>query len=315
MRGAGAERAWRRRSLAVASAALLSCGESAGSAGSRSSSATPQPAASPTPTPTATLTPTPTPTPTPAAPALLPAAPLPPGYQLTWHDEFDGAAIDSSRWNVFDWRRGQAQDTPDAVDVKDGVLRISTYTEDGVQKTGFLSTEYGKYDATHGYFEARIRFHGVSGQWCAFWLTSPTIGDPLGDPADAGAEIDIVEHRIIDESGWKIGDWVAQNVIWDGYGAHRADVHHGSPLPDGGPVNGVWHTFGVLWDDSQYVFYVDANEMWRTSTAVSQRSEYVLLTCEILDHDWAGNIPDGGYGPKSDSSPGMEVDWVRVWQK
>jgi beta-glucanase (GH16 family) len=232
-----------------------------------------------------------------------------------WADEFNGDRIDPSRWNVFDWRRGEAQDTPDAVEVKDGILRISTYSEGGVQKTGFLSTEYGKYEATHGYFEARIRFHGVSGQWCAFWLTSPTIGDPLGDPARAGAEIDVVEHRIVDESGWRIGDWVAQNVIWDGYDLHRADVHHGSPLPDGAPVNGAWHTFGVLWDDAQYVFYVDANELWRTSAAVSQRSEYVLLTCEILDHDWAGNVPAGGYGPKSGSSPGMEVDWVRVWRK
>ena len=57
----------------------------------------------PTPTPTATpVPPTPTPTATatqvPAAPAQTPAAA---GLELVWSDDFDGTAIDPTKWEVF----------------------------------------------------------------------------------------------------------------------------------------------------------------------------------------------------------------------
>jgi hypothetical protein len=280
----------------------------------------PQTPAPQPPGPTPVPQPPPVPQPIPPEPPLpsgspQPAAPLPPGYRLVWQDEFNGAAVDPTRWHVFAWDRGDARDTPAAVTVAGGVLRITTSTEGGVHETGFLSTEYGLFEATRGYFEARIRFHAAPGQWCAFWLTTPTIGNPRGDPARAGAEIDVVEHRLLDESGWQLADWVGQNVIWDGYNVGRQNDHHVSPLPDAAPVNGAWHTFAVRWDETAYVFYVDAAEMWRTSAGLSSRSEYMLLTCEVLDHDWAGNIPATGYGPRATSTSGMEVDWVRVWQK
>jgi beta-glucanase (GH16 family) len=253
---------------------------------------------------------------TPPAPTMpQPAAALPAVYHLVWQDEFDGTSVDRTKWNVFAWARGDAQDTPDAVTVADGVLRITTYTENGVTKTGFLSTEYGLYEATHGYFEARIRFHGAPGQWCSFWLTTPTIGNPKGDPGRAGAEIDVVEHRFVDESGWQLADYVGQNVIWDGYGAGKSNDHNVEQLPAGAAVNGAWHTFAVRWDETGYVFYSDANELWRTAKGLSNRSEYLLLTCEVLDHEWAGNVPAGGYGARATSTAGMEVDWVRVWQQ
>jgi beta-glucanase (GH16 family) len=310
----------RRRSASAIAVALVTAGLAACGPGSgpmpTTSTPTPNPPTMPSPTPNPTSpTPNPTPSPTPTPGEPTPVAALPPGYQLAWHDEFDGAALDTSRWNAFSWARGDAIDTPDAVTVADGVLRITTYTENGVHKTGFLSTEYGKYQATRGYFEARIRFSTSPGEWCSFWLTSPTIGNPKGDALLAGAEIDVVEHRVIDESGWALGDLAGQNVIWDGYGAGRQNVHHVAAAAGGAPIQGQWHTFAVLWDEVGYTFYVDADAVWTTSSGLSSRSEYLLLTCEILDHDWAGNIPAGGYGSRASSTTHMDVDWVRVWQK
>jgi hypothetical protein len=48
--------------------------------------------------PAAQPAPAPTPAPTPATPAE--AAPVPgPGYRLAWADEFDGAALDTTKWD------------------------------------------------------------------------------------------------------------------------------------------------------------------------------------------------------------------------
>ncbi len=243
------------------------------------------------------------------------SAPVPPaGYRLVWQDEFDGGALDPSRWTAVDGRRRDAVNTPDAVTVRGGILTITTYTESGQSRTGFLQTD-GKLEATYGYFEARIRFSDSPGAWCAFWLQSPTNGDPVGDPAHAGAEIDVVEHRVTNQDGWtQLADMIALNLNWDGYGADHKNAQLVTPIGGNAPVQGQWHTYGLLWTGAGYTFYVDAVPLWSVDQAVSQRSESIRLTCEVQDASWAGYVPTGGYGTLATSTTRMEVDWVRVWQ-
>jgi len=107
----------------------------------------------------------------------------------TWADEFTGTELDSTRWAPR--ATGVRHDgilTPDAFDVGDGVLTITTYTEDDRHYSGMLSTAGGSVglQQRYGYFEARVKFASAPGQWSAFWLQSPTIGNPVGDPATAG---------------------------------------------------------------------------------------------------------------------------------
>jgi len=265
-------------------------------------------------------TPSTQPTPPPAAPPQPPptagGAPVAPiaGYQLLWSDEFDGTSVDPSRWHVWTGPRRDAVMTTDALSVHDGVLHLVTSTDGGINHTGFLGTD-GIFDATYGYFEARIRFHGAPGQWCAFWLNSPTNGVPLGDPATAGVEIDVVEHRFVDDGGWQLKDYVQMTLNWDGYGPQKKSDEKVSLAPGGVPVQGEWHTYGVLWTDTGYTFSMDGVTLWTTNSAISKRSEWIQVTCEVLDASWAGSIPTGGYGPAATSTTGMEVDWVRVWQR
>ncbi len=258
--------------------------------------------------------PEPDPVPPPVTSDPSPVPTLPAGYSLAWRDEFDGPALDLSKWLPFDAPRADAIDTPEALTFGDGTLSLRTYDEGGAIKTGFLTTE-GRFESTYGYFEARIRFRGTPGQWCAFWLMSPTLGVPLGDPATAGTEIDIAEHRFTDQSGGMFADQVGQNVLWDGYGAHRTITNHVDYLPDGSGIQNVWHTYGVLWDETGYRFYVDASEVWTANAPVSRRSEYVILSCEVIQHEWAGDVPPGGFGSHATSTTGMDVDWVRVWKR
>ena len=167
-----------------------------------------------------------------------------------------------------------------------------------------------------GYFEARIKFQDAPGEWCAFWLNSPTNGNPLGDPATAGVEIDVVEHRVTDQGNWTaLRDMVAMNLNWDGYGSHMQNRQKVAGLPDGAALQGEWHTYGVLWSTTGYTFYVDKVPLWSISEAISRRPESIQLTCEVDDHTWAGNIPAGGFGSRATSTTGMDVDYVRVWQK
>lgn len=251
----------------------------------------------------------------PGAPDATPQELPPAGYdRLVLAEEFDGEALDTSLWTPFEGERRDALATADALEVRDGVLTVTTFTEGGLHHSGFLYTE-GKFAARYGYFEARIRFVTSPGTWCAFWLLSPTVGIPLGDPGTAGTEIDVVEHRVTDQSGWDdLADMVALNINWDGYDENKKTVQAVLPLPDGSPIQGEWHTYGVLWTETGYTFYVDEMALWTTQAAVSHVPHDVRLTCEVEDASWAGYVPAEGYGSRETSVTRMEVDWVRGWQ-
>lgn len=235
----------------------------------------------------------------------------PAGWELTFSDEFSGSTLDSSKWSYRQLgpRRG-AINTENAVSVGGGLLTIKTYTDGGVHYTGMIGSQ-GKFEQTFGYYEARMKFHSTPGQWSAFWLQSPTYG-VLGDPASAGTEIDIVEHRATNNAGNDVRHRYVSAVHWDGYEeAHQqiARTHNGLV----GLGNDSWHTFGLKWSESGYEFYYDDTLIWTVTSSVSERSEYVILSSEVENGAWAGVIPAGGYGSFGSSVTNVQIDYVRVY--
>jgi len=232
-----------------------------------------------------------------------------------WHDEFGGNALDTEAWTAYAGPRRDAVNTPDAVSVAGGVLTITTYTVDGTHFTGFLDTA-GKRAWTYGWFEARVRFATSPGEWGAFWMSAPAMGQPVGDPGAGGAEIDVVEHRVRDSSGADISDRYVANVHWDGYGAdHKHEGGSGAPAPGAVSPQGGWHVYALRWTAEGYEFFLDGVRQWGTAAGLSRRPEFIKLTCEVKDSGWAGDVPAAGYGTRTESRTRMDVDWVRVWQQ
>jgi beta-glucanase (GH16 family) len=146
-------------------------------------------------------------------------------------------------------------------------------------------------------------------------MSSPAIGNPVGDPGAAGAEIDIVEHRSRDTAGADISNSYVANVHWDGYGAdHKHAGGSGAPPAGATPLQNGWHTYALLWTADGYEFFLDGVRQWATGEGVSRRPEFIRLSCEVQNASWAGSIPAGGYGSSTRSTTRMQVDWVRVWQ-
>ncbi|NOG54275.1 MAG: family 16 glycosylhydrolase [Planctomycetes bacterium] len=226
-------------------------------------------------------------------------------YGLIWHDEFDGTALDETKW-----KHSRLGPRRDAINVTDAVsldgnghLTITTSrveAADGTARyhTGMIDT-LGHFGTAYGYFEARMQLQTEVGHWSAFWIHTHSMGNPIGDVATAGTEIDVAEllHNGKHESA------VQHTLHWDGYGEHHKSQGRLVPI-DG--LNDGFHTFGLLWTPAEYVFLVDGRETWRTRTAVSQRPQYMILSCEV--GDWAGDI---GEAELPDS---LIVDYVRVYQ-
>ncbi len=244
----------------------------------------------------------------------------PPGYVLDWSDEFDGSSLDTNKWNQrLPGPRNDSFNTASAVSVTNGALTLTTYTEGGTNFTGMIGTE-NLYMPRYGYIEARINFNDSPGEWSAFWMTAATMVI-VGDPHANGTEIDIVEHRSVNQNNVLNHNRAVANIHWDGYGTAHKTV--GSGLV-GSSLSTGWHLFALEWTANFQNFYFDGTFVWGVTNSpvqdpippevpVSQRSQYLILSSEVRDGDWAGTIPLGGYGNRSTSTTKMNVDYVRSY--
>jgi beta-glucanase (GH16 family) len=221
------------------------------------------------------------------------------GYELVWSDEFNGTALDMDKWDyrALGPRKGgvNVKDTV-ALDGK-GHLVLTTKQSGKEYHTAMIGTQ-GKYETTFGYFECRVKLQEEIGHWSAFWLQSPTMGREIGNPEKSGTEIDIFEYLR------KRGDVVQHTLHWDGYKKDHKMLKKTPSIPG---LSTGWHTFGLLWTENEYVFYIDGKETWRTDKAVSKRTEYMILSLEA--GSWAGDIR------KASLPDSLYVDYVRVYKK
>lgn len=242
--------------------------------------------------------------------AGLASAKPPAGYKLAWSDEFSGHSLDTNKWEH--WllgKRRDALDVTNAISVGHGHLTITSYSEGDKYFTGMVSTE-GIFEPVYGYWEARIKFQDSPGMWSAFWLQSPTMGRPVGDPGQAGIEIDICEHRVTSTEGEKIGGKVQHTLHWDGYGSHHRSKGH---MTEDWKLDSGYHDYGFEWTTNEYRFYVDGKLSWTDQEAVSHAKEFCILSSEIQGTAWAGHVPEGGYGGRKQSQTKMIVDYVRYY--
>jgi beta-glucanase (GH16 family) len=222
-------------------------------------------------------------------------------YALTLEDNFDGVGPLNSRWNyrAENTVRGYATILRSNVSYAvsgAGILRLAAKRNGDTFTASQISTQ-NSFLQKYGYFECRVLVNRTMGPHCSFWLQSPTYGN-TNDPGVSGTEIDIFEHHMAN------GPNIARhNLHWNGYGVDHQSI--GAKETISGLQYG-FHTFGLEWTPSAYIFYVDGVEKWRTSTAISHTSEYLIFSQEITGFGgdrFAGTYPDF-----------MDIDWVKVYK-
>ena len=270
---------------------------------------------------------------------------LPPGrkWNLVWNDEFDGDALDETKWRYrtnFWGRRAHWFAAPEdgAVEVRDSLCRLKLVKKpDGQFVTPQLQTGELLWDIPrlenptgfwplpkrepptfmhrYGFYECRCRTQQLPGWWTAFWMQTPMQGCSL-DARRAGIEHDIMES-------FAPGRLIPHYFHKNGYGADYLPFHTPREMPEADTLafdKTQFHAFGLLWEPDGYTIYIDGRQHGEKvgggpGEAVSQTEEFILVSTEAK---WYRNDRMTGKGvPELEDAwragDAFLVDHVRVF--
>lgn len=232
-------------------------------------------------------------------------------WRLVWSDEFDGDAIDTSKWRLKtreDHTLGATffSDDPRHVRVENGVLKLiarrgplGRYTSGMVETQHITSWQYGR-------FEARIKVPRGKGTNAAFWMMHRT---PTIEKWPLGGEIDIVEqlgrqpHRAYSAIHFK----------------GEENVPHGGRYESPTPLYENFHVYAVEWTETGFALFVDGNKYADVRDIPQSRPDrplypydraYFIMLSNVIGGKWPGMPGLFATWPKT-----MEIDWVRVYQR
>ncbi len=260
-------------------------------------------------------------------------------FTLVWSDEFNGDSLDRSKWSYEWWvtERKGGYWHEDMVSVKDGNLVISAqYIDHPLEnryyeqwhdqinfkeyKAGWYTGQVvtrGNYEQCFGYFEVRCILPAATGLWSAFWMMNEGVYNVDGSGQD-GTEVDVFESFSYKDHWWG-NDCVSTGIHYDGYGEDEKGDSIGKIFIENDPYT-QYNTYGVEWNTSEYIFYINGKESGRLSTGgVSQNPEYLLLSVEFAGDNGVQSSDRHGTG-KIDLTPAenwpaeFKVDYVRCYQ-
>jgi beta-glucanase (GH16 family) len=301
-----------------------------------------------------------------AALLLLGAAPAPPadeqpraprggaGWELVWADEFEGTALDRSKWTpeVSCWGGGNAErqcytDRPDNIAVEGGMLLlkakkerfagparppeiagrdnptlVQSHTSGKVRTIGLHAWRYGR-------IEARAKVPAGQGTWPAIWMMPD---DPAYGRWPRSGEIDILEAVNIGAKckgceGGKGENRTISALHFGDFPPQNRYVDNRNALPDLALPSDDFHVYAVEWGEGLIRFLVDDRvhltvtaDQWSTAAPGAKGNPAAPFDQPFYI---MANLAVGGRLSEENNAKGVAassfpaqfaVDWIRVYR-
>lgn len=256
---------------------------------------------------------------------------------LIWQDEFNGTALDTSKWsyelgyymnndpNTWGWGNNEMQhytNSPNNINVAGGTLNITTFVEPksfpqdpnryAQYSSGKINTK-GKFSLQYGRVDIRAKLPTGNGIWPAFWML-PT-DNRYGNWATSG-EIDIMEVR------GRLPNIATAAIHYGGEWPNNRYSSGEYQFPSGQNVNSDYHVYSLVWEEDNFKWYVDGKcflkitkEQWYSVAAPNNPNAPFDQPFYFIMNLAVGGHFDGGLLPNANDLPAtMKVDYVRVYK-
>ncbi|HET9499766.1 MAG TPA: glycoside hydrolase family 16 protein [Marmoricola sp.] len=240
-------------------------------------------------------------------------------WSCTFHDDFEGTALDRSVWTPQRTAPSGSNgvyacyaDTADNIAVSGGELRLTARadaapqdcgaTTPGTYYTGATVMTYHTFSQQYGRFEARMKNTAaqVPGLHEAFWMWPDDRYSPIAWPASG--EIDVAEtysqypdlavpylHYTADDNG---GPVPGLNTAWNCHAAR-----------------GVWNTYTLEWTPERLSIYVNGSLcLQNTSADPAFHKPYLLLLSQAI------GVGTNAVTAETPFPATVSVDYVRAWR-
>jgi beta-glucanase (GH16 family) len=208
------------------------------------------------------------------------------GYELVMYDEFEGEGLDLSVWE----HRGSLAKVdgfyhPDQVRVENGKLVLKgEYTTRDKGAAWYSGMVRLKQFYTYGYYEIKCLPNKSDDFWSAFWLQNPnSYSHELSQGGVGGAEIDIFE-TYSDKTPFTTKNYISTTIHCNGCDDDVENIDSYRVTKEYVPnLNTKYTTFGLLWTEEEYIFYVNGRETARSSFGLgtSKVPEEVIVSLVI----------------------------------
>jgi len=288
-------------------------------------------------------------------PAEQPLAPLEgAGWELVWADEFDGTALDRSKWTPEQscWGGGNNErqcytDRPENIAVEGGMLllkarkerfagparppeiadwnnptQVQSHTSGKVRTIGLHAWRYGR-------IEARAKVPAGQGTWPAIWMMPD---NPAYGPWPRSGEIDILEAVNIGAKCKECAGGVGENrtisaLHFGDFAPQNRYVDHRNALPDLALPSDGFHVFAVEWAEGVIRFLVDDRvhltvtaDEWSTAAPSARGNPAAPFDQPFYI---MANLAVGGRLSEENNAKGVAkgsfpaqfaIDWIRVYR-
>lgn len=276
------------------------------------------------------------------------------GWELVWADEFEGSALDRTKWmpEVSCWGGGNSErqcytDRPANIAVQDGLLLLKArkerftgparppeiaekpnpdilqfYTSGKVRTRGLHAWRYGR-------FEVRARVPAGQGTWPAVWMMP---AEDLYGPWPRSGEIDILEAVNIGArctlcEGGKGENRTISALHFGDFPPANRFVDSRTALPTGALPSDAFHVYAVEWGEGLIRFLVDDRvhltvtaEQWSTPSPLAFGNATAPFDQPFYI---MANLAVGGRLAEENNAKGVAarsfpaqfaIDWIRVYR-
>ena len=222
-----------------------------------------------------------------------------PGWNSVWNDEFDGASVDTGRWEVAHRENSPNNELqyylPSQVAVNGGQLHITASDVPFGSKSYRSGLVRTWQEQRYGRWEVRADLPTGQGMWPAIWLLPRNANWPVG------GEIDIMEN-------------VGNNTFFV-KGSYHYNWSPGSPITSnndyitGEDFAAGMHTYAVEWSPGQLRFYVDDNLYHSIDNPIQPDPVPMSLIINLaVGGDWPGSPDHTTVFPQT-----FDIDYARYW--